>query len=176
MGAAQADIPFQCQGWNQADIPPKKTLDRLCLLHSIEQCANVHPRFVYPEANVGNGSDADIDLKRLRPQIATMIRRGLRYTKFVLAALFLALFAAMLVLKFLPKPEPKPVQAIVTYIAADPDGLHAMVRVTARTREGYFGSRSIGLQNLSCRVGDTIDGELRGTSLSINEQSCRRSR
>ena len=69
---------------------------------------------------------------------------------------------------------PQRVQATVTNIRPADDAYHAMVWITAQASTGVVGSKAVPLQDLRCELGDTIEGELRGLTLSLNERSCRR--
>jgi hypothetical protein len=103
-----------------------------------------------------------------------MASRRLRLIKLGLAATVGAFLVVFLVLKLMPDAESKPVQATVTAIRPADDAYHMMVWVTAQAPTGEVSSTIVPLQNLRCRVGDTVDGVLRGTTMSLRERTCRR--
>jgi hypothetical protein len=92
----------------------------------------------------------------------------------LLIGLLVAFAAAVTVLKLMPEAPVRPMHATVTAIRPADDAYHAMVWVTARTSTGLVGSRVVPLRDLRCRVGDDVDGQLRGTTFSPNERTCRR--
>jgi hypothetical protein len=71
-----------------------------------------------------------------------------------------------------PKRE---VSAVVISIAPHPNpkwGAGELV-VTARSFYGAMGSKSVPAAQLSCRVGDTVQGSAQGITLTFDDQSCR---
>ena len=103
-----------------------------------------------------------------------MAAQRLKFIKLGLAAIIGAFTVAILALQLLANAKREPVQATVTAIRPADDAYHAMVWVTARTSTGAVNSRIVPLKDLQCRVGDAIDGELRGAALSLHERTCRR--
>jgi hypothetical protein len=105
-----------------------------------------------------------------------MGRQFIRKTWMALAAvgIVFAAIAALLQSSRQPEMQPRPVIASIVRIGPQPDAYHAMTYVLARSAEGYQRSRFVAVQNLKCRVGDRVDGQVRGRTLSFNERTCRR--
>lgn len=72
-----------------------------------------------------------------------------------------------------PKHE---VRAVVVSIAAhaNPKWDADEVVVTARSRDGAFGAKSVLAARLDCRVGDTVPASARGLALTLDASACER--
>jgi hypothetical protein len=92
----------------------------------------------------------------------------------VKSALF-ALVAAAFVTACTEQPE-REVQAVVLSIApqANPKWNPDEVVLTARSPDGAFGSKSILISRLNCKVGDTLQATARGVALTLNDHACER--
>ena len=86
-----------------------------------------------------------------------------------------ALIAAAFMTACTPQPE-REVSAVVVSIAphANPRWNADEVVVTARSPDGAFGSKSILILRLNCKVGDTFPATARGVALTLNESACER--
>ena len=48
------------------------------------------------------------------------------------------------------------------------------VVATARSQVGAFGAKSVLLEHLNCRVGDTVHASARGLALTLDDRACER--
>ena len=85
------------------------------------------------------------------------------------------LLAAPLVAACTEQPT-REVSAVVVSVApyANPKWDTDKVIVTARSLDGAFGSKSVFIARLNCKVGDTVQASARGVALSIDANACQR--
>ena len=90
-------------------------------------------------------------------------------------SILFALVAAAFVTACTEQPE-REVSAVVLSIApqANPKWNPDKVVVTARSPDGAFGSKSILISRLNCKVGDTLQATARGVALTLNKNACER--
>lgn len=79
----------------------------------------------------------------------------------------------------LPSCTPQPqhdVSAVVVSMAprANPRWNANKMVVTIRSPDGAVGSKSILIERLNCRVGDTVRATARGIALALNDGECER--
>jgi hypothetical protein len=88
----------------------------------------------------------------------------------------LSLLAATIALTACTEQPEREVSAVVVSIAPheNPKWNPDEVVVTARTADGAFGSKSVLVARLKCRVGDTVHGSAQGISLTLDDQVCER--
>ena len=89
--------------------------------------------------------------------------------------ILLALVAAASVTACTEQPE-REVSAVVLSIApqANPKWNPDEVVLTARSADGAFGSKSILISRLNCKVGDTFQATARGVALIFSDNACER--
>lgn len=90
-------------------------------------------------------------------------------------SILFALVAAAYVTACTEQPE-REVSAVVLSIApqANPKWNPDEVVLTARSADGAFGSKSILISRLNCKVGDTFQATARGVALIFSDNACER--